>query len=72
MLNTARPMKDFIKAMFSWTASYYSKRLSENVKHGLHRKKAQAVLKGEEYVHGRRALASAVVEKIRALQVNGR
>lgn len=71
MLNTAGPMKDFMKAVLSWAAGYYSERLSENVKQGLNRKKTQAALKGEEYVHGRRALAPAVVEEIRALQVDG-
>ena len=71
MLNTAGPMKDFMKAVLSWAAGYYSERLSENVKQGLNRKKAQAALKGEEYVHGRRALAPAVVEEIRALQQDG-
>ncbi|WP_071837748.1 recombinase family protein [Hymenobacter norwichensis] len=71
MLNTAGPMKDFMKAVLSWAAGYYSERLSENVKQGLHRKKAQAALKGEEHVHGPRALAPAVVEEIRALQQDG-
>ena len=71
MLNTAGPMKDFMKAVLSWAAGYYSERLSENVKQGLHRKKTQAALKGEDYVHGRRALAPAVVEEIRALQQDG-
>ena len=71
MLSTAGPMKDFMKAVLSWAAGYYSERLSENVKQGLNRKKAQAALKGEEYVHGRRALAPAVVEEIRALQQDG-
>jgi len=71
MLNTAGPMKNFMKAVLSWAAGYYSERLSENVKQGLHRKKAQAAAKGEAYVHGRRALAPAVVEEIRALRVDG-
>jgi DNA invertase Pin-like site-specific DNA recombinase len=71
MLNTAGPMKDFMKAVLSWAAGYYSERLSENVKQGLHRKKAQAALKGQEYVHGRRALAPALVEQVQTLQKDG-
>ena len=71
MLNTAGPMKDFMKAVLSWAAGYYSERLSENVKQGLNWKRAQAVARGEEYVHGRRALAPAVVQEIRALQGDG-
>ncbi|UOQ66795.1 recombinase family protein [Hymenobacter volaticus] len=71
MLNTAGPMKDFMKAVLSWAAGYYSERLSENVKNGLARKKSQAAAKGEEYVHGRRALAPELVAEIRRLQGEG-
>ncbi|TGE26892.1 recombinase family protein [Hymenobacter metallicola] len=71
MLNTAGPMKDFMKAVLSWAAGYYSERLSENVKQGLARKKLKAAEKGEAYVHGRRALAPELVARIRELQAEG-
>ena len=60
-----------MKAVLSWAAGYYSERLSENVKQGLNRKKSQAAAHGEEYVHGRRALAPTVMQEIRALQADG-
>ena len=71
MLNTAGPMKDFMKAVLSWAAGYYSERLSENVKSGLARKRQRAEAKGETYVHGRRALAPELVDRIQKLQGEG-
>jgi len=71
LLNTVGPMRELMKAMVAWAAGYYSQRLSENVRAGLARKQQKAAEKGETYVHGRRALDTAIIERIQQLQVQG-
>ena len=71
LLNTAGPMKDLMKALHAWVASYYSERLSENTALGLARKRQKAADAGEVYVHGRRALAPELIERIRQMQGQG-
>jgi DNA invertase Pin-like site-specific DNA recombinase len=63
-------MKDFLKAVLSWAAGYYRERLSEKVKQGLPRKKAQAARQGEAYLYGRRALAFRLCERVPAPTVS--
>ncbi|QNE41992.1 hypothetical protein F1C16_20415 (plasmid) [Hymenobacter sp. NBH84] len=64
-------MRELMKAMVAWAAGYYSQRLSENVRAGLARKRLKAEEKGEEYTHGRRAVAPALVTRIQELQAQG-
>ncbi|UOR06754.1 recombinase family protein [Hymenobacter aerilatus] len=71
LLNTVGPMRELMKAMVAWAAGYYSQRLSENVRAGLARKRLKAEEKGEEYTHGRRAVAPALVAQIQELQAQG-
>ena len=60
-----------MKALHAWVASYYSERLSENTALGLARKRQKAADAGEVYVHGRRALAPELIERIRQMQGQG-